>query len=139
MVDNGEGMTRTCNRFHDLYETGPCIAELRDLHAVMDRAVLNAYDWSDLPTDCDFLLDYAIDEAPEAAGRYPAATAWPDTVRDEVLARLIAFNADRVAKSALAANHYRYSADRQQRCDDLTRLPKPYNVSPSTRYAKSRP
>ena len=117
-------MTRTCNRFHDL-ETGPRIAELRELHAAMERAVLNAYDWSDLTTDCDFLLDYAIDEAPGTARRYPVATAWPDTFRDKVLAR---FNADRVAKPALAANRYRYSATRQRRCDDLTRLSKPYKL-----------
>ncbi len=28
----------------------------------MDRAVLDAYGWSDIPTDCEFLLDYEIDE-----------------------------------------------------------------------------
>ena len=29
----------------------------------MDRAVLDAYGWSDVSTACDLLLDYAIDEA----------------------------------------------------------------------------
>ena len=28
----------------------------------MDRAVLDAYGWSDIPADCDFLLNYEIDE-----------------------------------------------------------------------------
>ena len=29
----------------------------------MDRAVLDADGWTDIPTDCDFLLDYELDEA----------------------------------------------------------------------------
>ncbi len=28
----------------------------------MDRAVLDAYGWTDIPTDCEFLLDYEIEE-----------------------------------------------------------------------------
>ena len=38
------------------------ILRLRELHAAMDRAVLDAYGWTDIPTDCDFFLDYEIDE-----------------------------------------------------------------------------
>ena len=114
MVDNGEGMTSTYNRFHDLYETDPRIAELRELHAAMDRAVLDAYGWSDLPTDCDFLLDYTIDEASWGRRKKPFRYRWPDEVRDEVLARLLALNADRAAAEARAgaAAGLRYPADR---------------------------
>ena len=97
MVDNDEGMTSTYNRFHDLYETGPRIAELRELHAAMDRAVLDAYGWTDIPTACDFLLDYEIDEAAWGRKKKPCRYRWPDEVRDEVLARLLALNADRAA------------------------------------------
>ncbi len=43
MVQNDEGMTKTYNRFHDPHETDPQIAELRDLHAAIDRAILDAY------------------------------------------------------------------------------------------------
>ena len=100
MVDNDEGMTQTYNRFHDLYETDPRIAELRELHAAMDRAVLDAYGWSDIPTDCDLLLDYAIDEASWGRKKKPYRWRWPDEVRDEVLARLLALNADRAAAEA---------------------------------------
>ena len=50
MVENDEGMTRTYNRFHDIDETDPRIVELRELHAAMDRAVLDAYGWTDIPT-----------------------------------------------------------------------------------------
>ena len=43
MVDRNEGMTKTYNRFHDRNETAEDIQRLRELHAVMDRAVLEAY------------------------------------------------------------------------------------------------
>ena len=93
MVQNDEGLTKTYNRFHDPNEYAPEIDRLRELHAAMDRAVLAAYGWSDIPTDCNFLLDYEIDEESGAAGR--GRYRWPDDVRDEVLARLLELNADR--------------------------------------------
>ena len=102
MAANDEGMTRTYNRFHDLYETDPRIAELRELHAAMDRAVLDAYGWSDIPTDCGLLLDYEIDEASWGRKKKPYRWRWPDEVRDEVLARLLALNAGRAAAEARA-------------------------------------
>ena len=102
MVRNDEGMTKTYNRFHDPYEDDPEIAKLRELHAAMDRAVLDAYCWTDLPTDCDFLLDYEIDEATWGRKKKPYRYRWPDPVRDEVLARLLALNAERAAEEARA-------------------------------------
>ena len=42
------GMTKTYNRFHDPRETAADIVALRELHAAMDRAVLEAYGWGDL-------------------------------------------------------------------------------------------
>ena len=68
----------------------------------MDRAVLDAYGWTDIPTDCDFLLDYEIDEATWGRKKKPYRYRWPDTVRDEVLARLLALNAERAAAEARA-------------------------------------
>ena len=97
MLDNDEGMTRTYNRFHDIYETDPRIVDLRELHAAMDRAVLDAYGWTDISTDCHFVLDYAIDEATWGRKKKPYRYRWPDTGRDEVLARLLALNAERAA------------------------------------------
>ena len=102
MVDNDEGMTSIYNRFHDFYETDPRISKLRELHAAMDRAVLDAYGWSDIPTACDLLLDYEIDEAAWGRKKKPYRWRWPDEVRDEVLARLLALNADRAAAEARA-------------------------------------
>ena len=98
MVRNDEGMTKTYNRFHDPYEDDAGIVKLRELHAAMDRAVLDAYDWTDIPTDCDFLLDYEIDEATWGRKKKPYRYRWPDPVRDEVLARLLALNAERAAE-----------------------------------------
>ena len=102
MVENNEGLTRTYNRFHDPDETDPDIAELRTLHTAMDRAVLDAYGWHDIPTDCEFLLDYAIDEEEWGRRKKPYRYRWPDTTRDEVLARLLELNADRAAEEARA-------------------------------------
>ncbi len=98
MVRNDEGLTKTYNRFHDPNEHDPEIARLRALHAAMDRAVLDAYGWSDVPTDCKFLLDYEIDEEEWGRKKKPYRYRWPDDVRDEVLARLLELNGERAAQ-----------------------------------------
>jgi hypothetical protein len=95
MIKNDEGLTKTYNRSHDPDERGPDIVKLRDLHAAMDRAVLDAYGWRDILTDCEFLLDYEIDEEEWGDKKKPWRYRWPDEVRDEVLARLLELNADR--------------------------------------------
>ena len=102
MGRNGEGLTKTYNHFHDPYEDDPDITRLRDLHAAMDRAVLDAYGWRDIPTDCEFLLDYEIDEEEWGARKKPYRYRWPDEIRDEVLARLLELNAERAAEEARA-------------------------------------
>ena len=100
MVRNDEGLTATYNRFHDPYENDPEIARLRELHAAMDRAVLDAYGWTDIPTDCEFLLDYEINEEEWGNRKKPYRYRWPDDVRDEVLARLLELNTERAAGEA---------------------------------------
>ena len=100
MVRNDEGLTKTYNRFHDPDERDPEILKLRELHAAMDRAVLDAYGWSDIPTDCEFLLDYEIDEEEWGDKKKPYRYRWPDEVRDEVLARLLELNAERAKEEA---------------------------------------
>ena len=102
MVRNNEGLTKTYNRFHDPYEDDPEIVKLRELHAVMDRAVLDAYGWTDVATDCEFLLDYEIDEAEWGRRKKPYRYRWPNEVRDDVLARLLELNAQRAAEEAPA-------------------------------------
>jgi hypothetical protein len=95
MVWNSEGLTKTYNRFHDPDERDPDILKLRELHAAMDRAVLDAYGWTNIPTECKFLLDYEIDEEEWGDKKKPWRYRWPDEVRDEVLARLLELNAER--------------------------------------------
>ena len=102
MIDNNEGLTKTYNRFHDPNEDSPAIAKLRDLHAAMDRAVLNAYGWQDIPTHCEFLLDYEIDEEEWGTKKKPYRYRWPNEVRDEVLARLLELNTQRAAAEGQA-------------------------------------
>ncbi len=105
MVRNDEGLTKTYNRFHDPEEGSPDILELRRLHAAMDRAVLDAYGWTDLSTDCEFLLDYEIDEETWGNKKKPLRYRWPDDVRDEVLARLLELNQQRHAAEVAAGLH----------------------------------
>ena len=108
MVRNNEGMTRIYNRFHDpdeTNETDPDITELRALHTAMDRAVLDAYGWNDIPTDCEFLPDYVIDDEEWGRRKKPYRYRWPDAIRDEVLARLLALNAERAEAERAAADH----------------------------------
>lgn len=103
MVEHDEGLTATYNRFHDPEERDPGILELRRLHAAMDRAVLDAYGWTDIPNDCKFLLDYPIDEETwSPRKRKPWRYRWPEAVYDEVLARLLELNARRHAEEQRA-------------------------------------
>ena len=87
MVKNDEGLTKTYNRFHDRRETSPEIARLRELHAQMDRAVLDAYGWQNIALEYDFHLQLDENE------RY----VWSEDTRDEVLARLLEENQKRAA------------------------------------------
>jgi hypothetical protein len=102
MVKNDEGLTKTYNRFHNPDERDLGILTLRELHSAMDRAVLDAYGWHDIPTECEFLLDYEIEEEDGGDKKKPYRYRWPDEVRDEVLARLLELNAERAAAEARA-------------------------------------
>jgi hypothetical protein len=106
MVRNNEGLTKTYNRFHDPNERSPDILKLRELHDAMDRAVLDAYGWTNLKPTCDFLLDYEEDEDEEESGsrqrKKPWRYRWPDDFRDDVLGRLLELNKQRAEQEALA-------------------------------------
>jgi hypothetical protein len=98
MVKNDEGLTKTYNRFHDRNNREPDIVRLRELHAAMDRAVLDAYGWTDIKTDCGFFADYTEEDEDGNEVEKSIRYRWPDEVRDEVLARLLALNAERHAE-----------------------------------------
>jgi hypothetical protein len=96
---NREGLTATYNRFNNPDERDPGLLELRVLHGAMDRAVLDSYGWTDLPVDCEFLIDADSDDPEEASDRKKRwRYRWPDDLRDEVLARLLVLNAERASE-----------------------------------------
>ncbi|ODG99944.1 N-6 DNA methylase [Nostoc sp. KVJ20] len=105
MVRNNQGLTDTYNRFHDPDERHPDILQLRLLHAQMDRAVLDAYGWTDISTDCTFLLDYEDEEDDENTSKRqkkkPWRYRWPEEIHDEVLARLLELNLQRAEAEIL--------------------------------------
>lgn len=118
MVRNNEGLTKTYNRFHDPEETSPDILKLRELHTKMDRAVLDAYGWTDVPTECEFLLDYEEDDEDEDSGKKrrkkkPWRYRWPDDVRDDVLARLLALNQERYEEEKRKGLHTKKGAKKK--------------------------
>jgi hypothetical protein len=102
LVKNDEGLTTIYNRFHDPNERNPDILKLRELHTAMDRVMLDAYGWTDIPTTCEFILDYEIDEEECGNKKKPWRYRWPDEIRDEVLGRLLELNRQRAEKESLA-------------------------------------
>ncbi len=107
MVRNNEGLTRTYNRFHDPNEIDPDIIKLRELHAAMDSAVLDAYGWKDVSVHCEFLLDYEVDEEEGNSRRKkPWRFRWPDELHDEVLGRLMELNARRADEERRAGLNF---------------------------------
>lgn len=108
MVRNNQGLTDTYNRFHNPDEHEPDFLQLRELHAQMDRAVLNAYGWTDISTNCEFILDYEDEEDENSSGRQkkkPWRYRWPEEVHDEVLARLLELNQKRAEEERLAGTN----------------------------------
>jgi hypothetical protein len=96
MMKQNEGLTDTYNRFHDPNESAPDILKLRELHAAMDRAVLDAYGWTDIRPAFEFHLEYADEKDEENSmplrRKKPWRYRWPEEVHDEVLARLLELN-----------------------------------------------
>ena len=99
MITHNEGLTKTYNRFHDQAEKSPDIRRLRELHHEMDVAVLRAYGWDDL---ADSAAPEFLTEDTETDHRYQGRLFWPAPFRDEVLARLLALNAERAAEERAA-------------------------------------
>lgn len=97
MVARNEGLTRIYNRFHNPDEHAADIRRLRDLHQEMDVFVLIAYGWNDL---ADTAAPEFLTEDTEQDHRYQGRLFWPASFRDEVLARLLALNAERAADEA---------------------------------------
>jgi hypothetical protein len=98
MQTRNKGLTATYNEFHNPDSDWPEIVDLRELHDAMDRAVLDAYGWTDVQACCDFIPEFD-DEDDEDENGHPRRKKyryrWPDEVRDDVLARLLELNRQR--------------------------------------------
>jgi len=99
MLRRDKGLTKTYNLFHDRLVRDADIRTLRDLHAAMDRACLASYGWEDLAASAQAVF---LDETNEDEFAYQGRLFWPSEIRDEVLARLLALNAERAAAEARA-------------------------------------
>lgn len=137
MIKNNEGLTATYNRFHDPDEENPNIFRLRELHAAMDCAVLDAYGWTDIQTKCEFLLDYEEEEDGEENGprrrKKPWRCRWPDEIRDEVLARLLDLNRQRALEEGqLPPDTHSSSNSAQQEPKKNARKKKPVTTGTGT-------
>ncbi|QHE76132.1 Eco57I restriction-modification methylase domain-containing protein [Hydrogenophaga sp. PBL-H3] len=87
MINRGEGLTQTYNRFHDPDERSSDIAELRRLHTDMDQAISAAYGWVGLD------LGHAFQKSKQGI-RFTIS----ETAHHEVLDRLLALNHQRHAE-----------------------------------------
>jgi hypothetical protein len=90
MVDTDKGLTKTYNALKDPACDDARILELRTLHEEMDRAVLAAYGWSDIPVPAFCPI---TDEDKAALQAF----------EDEVIDRLFVLNAERAAQEKQAA------------------------------------
>jgi hypothetical protein len=88
----------------------------------MDRAVLDAYGWSDIRPTCEFELEWQEDESGNGRRRKkPWRYRWPEPVRDEVLSRLLALNAERAEEERHAEEECRIPARYAERLSATTK------------------
>ncbi|MEV6632211.1 type IIL restriction-modification enzyme MmeI [Actinoplanes sp. NPDC051470] len=87
MLARHAGLTGTYNMVHDKGCHDEDVAELRDIHADIDRAVISAYGWADLALDHDF-------HDTRQGMRYTVGPA----ARQEILDRLLELNQARHAE-----------------------------------------
>jgi hypothetical protein len=78
------GLTKTYNLFHNPACQDADILRLRELHAAMDRAILDCYGWDDLSPGHDFYQNE------RGQTRYTVSPA----ARREVMARLVGLNVE---------------------------------------------
>ncbi|MCC6653396.1 MAG: restriction endonuclease, partial [Candidatus Eisenbacteria bacterium] len=94
MAGRREGLTATCNRMHSSDDSTADIAQLRALHVELDRAVADAYGWTDLDLGHDF-------HRTKQGIRFTMS----ERARLEVLARLLQLNRDRHAEEVAQGLH----------------------------------
>jgi hypothetical protein len=85
MLARQEGLTDTYNRVFDAAESSMDVVRLRELHQELDRAVADAYGWSDLQ------LDHGLNQTERFGVRWLPCPA----VQQEIVRRLLALNLQR--------------------------------------------
>lgn len=88
----GLGLTPLGNRLNSPEDRSAEILRLRDLQAAMDKAVLDAYGWTDIVPAYEFSGDYENEDGTPGSLRLN----FTEEVRDEVLRRLLALHAERL-------------------------------------------
>jgi hypothetical protein len=116
MIDRNEGLTKTYNRFHARGDNSRDITGLRALHAEMDAAVLRAYGWVDL---ADRAVPEFIEQDADGGKTPKTRLDWPAEFKDEVLARLLALNAERVAAERAAGLTVAAEEDEEEIGDEV--------------------
>ncbi len=88
MAQSNQGLTKTYNELNDPECDDERIVELRSLHETMDRAVLDAYGWTDI-------------EVPPYCPQSLEERAKVEAFKDEVIDRLYVLNAKRAEEEKL--------------------------------------
>lgn len=99
MASTQLGLTKLSNRLNDPNDNAQEIQRLRGLHAAMDKAVLDAYGWSDIVPAYEFSGDFENEDGTPGALRLN----FTEEVRDEILRRLLALHAERLKAEQSAA------------------------------------
>ena len=122
MRDEGVGLTKLYNRFHDVDEQDSRLEELRDLHRRIDVAVAEAYGWTDLDLEHDF---HEVGYLPENDNiRFTIS----EKARIEVLRRLARLNKERYEEEVRQGIHSSKATAKSKRAPRRT-TPSP-NVVP---------
>jgi hypothetical protein len=117
LVQRDEGLTKIYNRFHARSDKSPSIERLRELHVAIDVAVLRAYGWDDLASrSVPEFIELETDEGKSSKTRLD----WPQEFKDEVLARLLALNAERAAAERAAGLTPSANEDEDELDDETT-------------------
>ena len=112
MVETDQGLTKTYNALKDPACEDPRVLELRRLHEMMDRAVLDAYGWSDIAV-------------PPYCPKSDDDRAALQTFEDEVIDRLYVLNAERARDEAQLGPVPKKSARAEAEVADSTENAKP--------------
>lgn len=86
------GLTKLSNLLNSPDDRSPEIIRLRELHAAMDKAALDAYGWSDIEPAYEFSGDYENEDGSAGSVRLN----FTEEVHDKILQRLLALHAERL-------------------------------------------